>query len=636
MTRRKIRRHTNTRNTVKYRKKIIKTRRIPRRTRQNTRRNTRILRGGYNQTQVLNFRQMFMNSFSVLQKAVNTGSSENIKNAIKNFKNGLNGNKNGINTLIPVNNQGIPVDKYTESSGLTSLVPPLVVIFHNIPDMSIRDAILTAFMKYKDNGFDINLTNYRKDKTVLLEAIELHDKRLIELLIKKGANTEMLTEEQKANMESILNQESKVEPTVEPIVEPTVESKVEPKVEPIVDTVISSKPFVKLNIELELPSEPGYNPEIEPEFWQPIFDQNEMFAIRKLINDIMITDGNIPVTNNKITRAWSICEIVKTIIPTFYTPIENNPYILFGTFFKDTDVDFSKFNVLLCSALIIFGIISYKMIGQDYKMLFKGGKAIQLALSRIPNMSEYRSDDIDVLIMPDKNIPYDELRVKNLAGHLGYLIRWFLNIHEPDSEPGYKVSVQVPNPINTKANQYIFKLSYIKSLKRKDYRKQVLIDDYKQFLDIDFKKVSRDMISYFQDDLKEYNFEISLSSDTKQNLLFICPNLGSLLNEKIYYYVKYFKFKQILQNKKTITEDGYQAITIDECDRFLEKFKRAILVMNKGLQIQRQQPKEKQNQILHYDTLASEKESIKKRVNNFGFINEDFQSKIVDSLYPSA
>jgi len=639
MTRRKIRRHTNTRNTVKYRKKIIKTRRMPRRTRrtrQNTRRNTRILRGGYNQTQVLNFRQMFMNSFSVLQKAVNTGSSENIKNAINNFKKGLNGNKNGINTLIPVNNQGIPVDKYTESSGLTSLVPPLVVIFHNIPDMSTRKKILKAFMEYKDEGFDINLINYRKDKTVLLEAIELHDKKLIELLIKEGANTEMLTEEQKANMESILNQESKVEPTVEPIVEPTVESKVEPIVEPIVDTVISSKPFVKLNIELELPSEPGYNPEIEPEFWQPIFLKNEMFAIRKLINDIMITDGNIPVTNNKITRAWSICEIVKTIIPTFYTPIENNPYILFETSFKDTDVDFSKFNVLLCSALIIFGIISYKMIGQDYKMLFKGGKAIQLALSRIPNISEYRSDDIDVLIMPDKNIPYDELRVKNLAGHLGYLIRWFLNIPESDPEPGYKVSVQVPNPINTKANQYIFKLSYIKSLKRKDYRKQVLIDDYKQFLDIDFKQVSRDMISYFQDDLKEYNFEISLSSDTKQNLLFICPNLGSLLNEKIYYYVKYFKFKQILQNKKTITEDGYQAITIDECDRFLDKFKRAILVMNKGLQIQRQQPKEKQNQILHYDTLASEKESIKKRVNNFGFTNEDFQSKIVDSLYPSA
>ena len=605
-----------------------------------TRKNTRILRGGYNQTQVLNFRQMFMNSFSVLQKAINTGSSENIKNAIIIFKKGLNGNKNGINTLIPVNTQGIPVNKYFESSGLTSLVPPLVVIFHNIHDMSTREEILKAFMKYKDNGFDINLTNYRKDKTVLLEAIELHDKRLIELLIKKGANTQMLTEEQKANMESILNQESKVEPTVESKVESkeelTVEPTVEPIVEPIVETVISSNPFVKLNIELELPSEPGYNPEVEPEFWQPIFSQNEMFAIRKLINDIMNVDGTIPVTNNKITQAWSICEIVKSIIPTFYMPTKNEFYYLFGTLIHDSDVDFSKFNVLLCSALIIFGIISYKMIGQDYKMLFKGGKAIQLALSRIPNMSEYRSDDIDVLIMPDKNIPYDELQIKNLAGHFAYLIRWFLNIPEHEPDPGYKVSVQVPNPINTRANQYIFKLSYIKSLKRYDFKKQMLIDDYKQFLDIDFKEVSRDMISYFQDDLKKYNFEISLSSDTKQNLLFICPNLGSLLNEKIYYYVKYFKFKQILQNKQIIREDGYQTITIDDCDRFLEKFKRAILVMNKGLQIQRQQPKEKQNQILHYDTLASEKESIKKRVNNFGFTNEDFQSKIVDSLYPSA
>ena len=613
MTRRKIRRHTNIRNTIKYRKK---TRRMARKMTRRTRRNTRILRGGYNQTQVLNFRQMFMNSFSELQKAVNTGSSKNINKAIDNFKNGLKGNKNGINTLIPVNNQGIPVNKYTESSGLTSLVPPLVVIFHNIHDMSTREEILKAFMKYKDNGFDINLTNYRKDKTVLLEAIELHDKLLIELLIKKGANTEMLTEEQKANMESILNQE------------PTVESNVEPTVE----TVISSKPFVKLNIELELPSEPGYNPENEPEFWQPIFDQNEMFAIRKLINDIMNADGNIALTNNKITRSWSICEIVKKIIPTFYTPIENNPYSLFGTLFKDTDVDFTKFNVLLCSAFIIFGIISYKMIGQDYKMLFKGGKAIQLALSRIPNMSEYRSDDIDVLIMPDKDIPYDVKHIKKLAGHLAYLVRWFLNIPEPES--GYKVSVQVPNPENIRANQYIFKLSYIKSLKIRNYKKNILIDDYKQFVDIDFKEVSRDMISYFQDDLKEYNFEISLSSDTKQNLLFICPNLGSLLNEKIYYYVKYFNFKQILQNKGIIGEDGYQKITIDDCDRFLEKFKRAILVMNKGLQIQRQQPKDKKNKILDYDTLALEKDSVIKRVNNFGFTDKYFKLKIVDSLYP--
>ena len=42
--------------------------------------------------------------------------------------------------------------------------------------------------------------------------------------------------------------------------------------------------FVKLNIQMELPSESGYDPEIEPEFWKPIFGENEMITIRQKIN----------------------------------------------------------------------------------------------------------------------------------------------------------------------------------------------------------------------------------------------------------------------------------------------------------------------------------------------------------------
>jgi hypothetical protein len=51
------------------------------------------------------------------------------------------------------------------------------------------------------------------------------------------------------------------------------------------------------------------------------------------------------------------------------------------------------------------------MIGQDYKILFKGGKAIQLVLTGIPNISEYISEDIDILVMPN-NILYDEASIK--------------------------------------------------------------------------------------------------------------------------------------------------------------------------------------------------------------------------------
>lgn len=263
------------------------------------------------------------------------------------------------------------------------------------------------------------------------------------------------------------------------------------------------------------------------------------------------------------------------------------------------------------------------MIDQDYKLIFKGGKAIQLVLAEIQNLSEYKSEDIDVLIIPDKNIQYDELNIKNLAGHLAYLIRWFLNIPSTD----YKISVQPPNPANTRANPYIFKLSYIKSLKKRDFRTQTLVDDFKQFSDIDFKELPRHIIPYFQDDSKEYNFEISLS-DTKQKLMFRCPNLGALLNEKIYYYAKYSEFKQLLQKGQPIQDIEYNTLTIPDCDRFLEKFKRAILAMNMGLQKQRKQ---------NYDAaslLEREKTSVRNRLDKLEFTNGSLQTAILQSLYP--
>ena len=153
--------------------------------------------------------------------------------------------------------------------------------------------------------------------------------------------------------------------------------------------------------------------------------------------------------------------------------------------------------------LIVFGIISNKMIGQDYKIIFKGGKAIQLVLAGMPETAVYKTEDIDILLMPDSNIPYDETKVKNLSGHLSYLIRWFLNTPETQ----YKVSVQPPNPSNVRANPFIFKLSYLKVRQKSDYRKQIMVDDFKQFSDIDFKETPVSVKPYFEKSI-DYTFFI--------------------------------------------------------------------------------------------------------------------------------
>jgi hypothetical protein len=199
-------------------------------------------------------------------------------------------------------------------------------------------------------------------------------------------------------------------------------------------------------------------------------------------------------------------------------------------------------------------------------------------------------------------------------------VRWFLNTPETQ----YKVSVQAPNPENTRANPFIFKLSYVKVIQKRDYRKKIMVDDFKQFSDIDFKDIPQNIKLFFEKS-KEYKFYIN---EINQNVLFRCPNIGSLLDEKIYYYSKYTEFKNLLEERKPITEEGYENLTYIDCDRFLEKFKRAILAMNKGLQKQRFPG------ILPDELLIKERSSITNRLDKLGVKDDTIKEKVLQSIYP--
>jgi hypothetical protein len=566
-------------------------------------RKTRKLRGGGDKEQKDkivkdSFRNMFMKAFKKLQDSIKSGDSKKLQDATEAFKNGFKSNQLGINTLIPVTNGTIPIDKYKYTSDTTPIiafVPLLVVIFDNINDIMTRKILTKSFIQNKGN---INLQSYTKNISALYAAIKLQDKELVKFLLENGADIKVLTDEQKQIMENLIKEEE-----IQEIIEKEPE-----------------KPIVKLSIPTDLPSDSGYNPGVEPEFWKPIFGENEMITIRQKINEMMNSDGNIPINNKEVTELWSVCKINQAMIPTYFTPTKNEPYESFGYFIGDQDIDFSHFNIVLCAALIVFGLISQKMVGQDYKLIFKGGKAIQLELAGTPETASYKSEDIDVLILPETDIPYNELNVKNLSGHLAYLVRWFLNTPETQ----YKVSVQVPNPENTRANPFIFKLSYVKVIQKRDYRKQIMVDDFKQFSDIDFKDVPQNIKLFFEKS-KEYKFYID---ELNQNVLFRCPNIGSLLDEKIYYYSKYTEFKNLLEERKPITEKGYENLTYIDCDRFLEKFKRAILAMNKGLQKQRFPG------ILPDELLIKERSSIMNRLDKLGVKDDTIKEKILQSIYP--
>jgi hypothetical protein len=150
-----------------------------------------------------------------------------------------------------------------------------------------------------------------------------------------------------------------------------------------------------------------------------------------------------------------------------------------------------------------------------------------------------------------------------------------------------------------------------------------MVDDFKQFSDIDFKETPTNIKPYFERSI-DFKFFIS---ELNENVLFRCPNIGSLLDEKIYYYAKYFQFKKQLEERKPITEEEYETLTIIDCDRFLDKFKKAIIAMNKGLQKQRFPG------ILPDELLEKERNSIKTRLSKLGITDELIKNSIVEKLY---
>lgn len=519
------------------------------------------------------FRNMVIEFISLLKKSIESKNKDKINDTMLNFEIRLDIHKNFINTLIPLSSKK---EKNVDN------VPLLVLFFNNINDNNIRKEFIEYFIRNMGN---INLTS-SKNISALSTAINLQDIELVIYLLDNGASTQLLTPKDYNEYNKLMEEEDKT------------------------FYLTNEPPIEKLVIPTELPSELGYNPEIEPDFWKPFFKDNEMITIRNKIHEMMNADASIPVENDNINELWSVCKINETIIPTYFTKTKNELYSSqTGMFFKDLNIDFSHFNIILCAALIIFGIISNKMIGQDYKLIFKGGKATQLVLGGMKETTKYITEDIDLLIMPNKDIEYNEINVKNLAGHLAYLVRWFLN----STEPYFNVSVQAPNPQNIRANPFIFKLSYGKF-------KQP--NRFKQFSDIDFKEVP-EIIKEFFNDIILFNFHVE---ELNQTLSFYCPNIGSLLNEKLYYYCKFFRFKKMLEKREIIYDPEYTSLTISDCERFLEKFKRAILAMNSGLQ------KQRFNGIIGDDLIKAEKTFVLKRLSKFQ-IDTSLKNEIVKSLY---
>jgi hypothetical protein len=212
--------------------------------------------------------------------------------------------------------------------------------------------------------------------------------------------------------------------------------------------------------------------------------------------------------------------------------------------------EFAKYNIILCATFLIYGIIANKMHHQEYNIIFKGGKGVQLALSKnqhVPPDFVYESEDIDILLTPKPGITYHAQYAKSLATHIAYLVKWLLN----DIFSG-QISVLLPDDTRAKTKT-IVKLSYFMA-------------GFKQFSDISFDELPETEKPFFEGTsmIKPKTKKIE---GLDENAAFIFQPVDKIVDEKIYFICKY------LHLMKTET----QPLVREEYTRVITKFKRTVL-----------------------------------------------------------
>jgi hypothetical protein len=578
--------------------------------------------------------------------------------------------RSGINTLIPITTDNMPINKKIYKQSVTPIigfVPFLCIIIHHLKN--VQD-IRRIFIEFKRNSGNVNLMSIKGNITALSSAIDVGNIYIIKALMQIGADTNSLTEANQTRLQELIAMDAARTPQPE-ILNPVVEAQPEfvrvnsltdqPQVdEPIKPAIVEiRKPkterrqktvdlqpqtsilpayiqqtptpvMSKLSLPFELPGQTGYPINAIPAFWAPIFNKTptELTSLRDKIKEALALDNVIPMEKNEMRNIWSICEMIQTMIPTYYVPTKNVPYWIGDTMYADKPIDFARFNMTLCTCLIIFGILSDRMAGQDYEFIFKGGKAIQLVLGQISGNPQYISEDIDILVRPAQGIVYNRDVAKNLASHIGYLIKWFLTYIELPTEllkdetkpVSLTIAVALPDvqdnticDATAKNNPNIVKISYNKVATR----------ICKAFADIDFKETPAEVSPYFKTTHK-YPFYIE---GLQTDVLFICPNIGSLIDEKIYLYAKYMKFKLLLEKGEKILDEGYETVNLKNCKFYMDKFAKALLALTLGL-VRSRQPG-----LLNAALLSYQARFVEKRMDSHN-IPDPLKVEIMKALFP--
>lgn len=338
-----------------------------------------------------------------------------------------------------------------------------------------------------------------------------------------------------------------------------------------INYILTSKQKKRLEIfKLKLTSKHDFN----KNNWFPLFAEGELECIKSNI----LSDPN------------NVCKIIKKIYPYYkisydYFCEKINPKTNKKLYDNQDDIN-NTLNIQ-CTIMLLIGIINNKLsyTKQDYQIIIKGGKTLQLLLTKIyskkktdidyqsndinykSNDIDYKSNDIDLIINPINGIVYEKAKCKILTEDIVNLIKWIFNKND---------------------NPYFFE-NYIASDFGKDYPDLIKISHkiqknnnlyhesgFTAIADIDFGE--KNHLIY---DNLIYDWEYSTNYG---KLLYIYQNFNDYLLEKIYYLNYYIGElnKLIIKSKLPniiLTNDEYN--NFNNYNRFIDKFSKQIILMVK-------------------------------------------------------
>jgi hypothetical protein len=469
---------------------------------------------------------------------------------------------NLFDTLIPVNkdnNVYVPVVDKEEAQDYVPVTCLIVQRVHDIKD------IIKIVRAYRDHEGNLDLDSWFDYVSIIDTAFEMKNFVLINYLmtLKKPPIyvPYYVTEYYKENgldptypppLPPIVKDDYELEPSILPPA-PPVKRKTQKKSP---SEIIQYTPPMKSYDEPDSGKESSfqldspftrYSPGEEPAFWLSVFKTGELFQLRRMLSERIDTDLRIKVRDEKMSEMWGICSILQNIIPKFNVPQDiPKPYSdKSGLYVVPSVAEFSEYNIILCSTFLIYGILSYKLRMEDYRIIMKGGKGVQLALSKltgVPHDFKYESEDIDILILSKDGVEHNASRAQTLASHIAYLIEWLLSDVFTN-----KISVLLPSDPNAR-NTSIVKLSYFSN-------------GFKQFSDISFEALSESVKPFFENTIR-------IDKPTPfGKVKFIFQSTKKIISEKQFFISEYSK---LLNNPMISKRDE------SEYKRIINKFERTI------------------------------------------------------------